>query len=591
MRSIMNKRAAIGYGLTAVAGVVGLLGFFVLVNDHGQSAAEAAAQILVAWTFIGAGLIAWSQRPNSRLGILLVLAGFALMARRFQYSDDSAVFTAGFGMGELWNVLIAHAVLAYPSGRLQSRFERVMVALAYVLVVAFPLATLLVYEPSQSCLYHCGEPNAPHSLLLLHADAGAFDALHDAFRITTYGVLGSILLLLIARRFLTATPSRRRTLAPMIVAGGALAVRAVIEGAITFADYSEGVRTALFWSEVVVLAAVPIALLVGLLRSRLAHAAVADLLPELQRAPAGAVRDALAGALGDPSLDVVYWLEEDRGYVDGEGRPAAPPVETPERAVAMLEQDDRLLGAIVHDPGLRDEPGLVDAAAAAARFALENARLQAELRAQLNAVRGSRARIAAAADAERRRIEQNLHDGAQQRLVALALDLRAAERRITGDPSQPVTPVLSRAVGQLQLAVDELRELAHGLHPSILRQEGLAAALDSLAGTAPLPVTVVSTVRERLTPEAEAAAYFVACEALANVAKHAQASVATVTAMRRNGKLVVEIVDDGVGGADAVHGRGLGGIRDRVEAHGGTLRVVSPPGGGTTVVGVIPCGS
>jgi signal transduction histidine kinase len=590
MRSTVTARTVTAYVLTAAAGVLGLLGFWVLVGPHGQSASEAAAQVVVAWTYVGAGLIAWSQRPQSRVGILLVLAGFALSVRRFQYADDSAVFTAGFGLGELWNVLVAHAVLAYPSGRLQSRFERLVVAFAYVVVVMFPIATLAVYDPGQSCLYHCGESKAPHSFLLVHADPGVFDAFRHAFRITTYAVLGSILLLLILRRFVVATPSRRRMLAPMLVAGVALAVRAVIEGALTFADYSE-TPSALFWSEMVVLAAVPVALLVGLLRSRLAQAAVADLLPGLQRAPAGQVRDVMAQALGDPSLDVVYWLEEEGGYVDEEGRPVAPPVETPERAVAVLEHDGRLLGALVHDPALRDEPGLVDAAAAAARFALENARLHAELRAQLSAVRGSRMRIAAAADAERRRIEQNLHDGAQQRLVALALELRAAERRLAGDASQPIAPVLSGAVDELQRAVDELRELAHGLHPSILRQEGLDAALDSLAGRTPLPVTVVSTVRERLAPEAEAAAYFVACEALANVAKHAHASVATITAMRRNGELVVEIADDGVGGAQAGRGHGLGGIRDRVEAHGGTLRVVSPPGGGTRVVGVIPCGS
>jgi signal transduction histidine kinase len=340
-----------------------------------------------------------------------------------------------------------------------------------------------------------------------------------------------------------------------------------------------------------VLAAVPVALVVGLLRTHLAHGAVATLLLALERLPASAVRDALARALRDPSVEVAFWVPDQRGYVDPDGRPVPSPTETDERAVIHLSHEDDRIAAISHDPALGEDPELVESVAAAARLALENARLHAELRAQLAAVQESRARIAAAADAERRRIEQDLHDGAQQRLVAVALDLRAAERRL-GDRIDPeLRAVFRSAVDELQGAVDELRELAHGVHPSILRQEGLGAALDALAVRAPLPVRVEAAVDGRLAPDVEAAAYFVACEALTNAVKHAGATSATVRAVRDDGFLVVEVEDDGLGGADATRGSGLRGLLDRVEARGGDLRVVSPPGRGTRVVGRIPCGS
>jgi signal transduction histidine kinase len=228
---------------------------------------------------------------------------------------------------------------------------------------------------------------------------------------------------------------------------------------------------------------------------------------------------------------------------------------------------------------------------AAARLALDNARLQAELRAQLVAVRESRARIVAAGDSERRRIEQDLHDGAQQRLVALALELRSAQRRLGSTLDPELEAMLDSTVEQLQQAVEELRELAHGVHPPVLTQGGLSAALDDLARRVPIPVTVLAAPEERLAPDLEATAYFVICEALANVVKHAEASTATISAARANSTLVVEIVDDGVGGADLGRGSGLRGLHDRVEARGGRLQVVSPPGKGTRIVGELPCAS
>jgi signal transduction histidine kinase len=577
--------------LAAVGVVLGVFGYRVLVDRGQQPPEEAAAHIGVAWTFLAAGLIAWGRRPQSRVGALLAAAGFALLVRRFQYSESSALFTAAFALGELSNAFIAHAVLAYPTGRLQSRLEGIFVRAGYLLVFAFPLATLLVYDPRRSCLFYCAFGGPPHSLLLVHPSNGVFDLLRDSYRLGVFGVLGVVFVALIAWKFVNASPPRRRTLAPLAVAGAAAGMRALIEAAITFTTYSEDTRQILFWSQVTAQIAIPIALLAGLLRARLARGDVAHLLLELERTPPAQVRDALSRALGDPSLEVAFWVPERAGYVDAAGQPVALPQDDAGRAITRLEQGAERVAALVHDPALLDEPELIGAVGAAARLALDNARLQAELRAQLVAVRESRARIVAAGDSERRRIEQDLHDGAQQRLVALALELRTAQRRLGGSLDRDLESILDSTVEQLQRAVEELRELAHGVHPPVLTQGGLAAALDDLARRIPIPVRVLAAPQERLAPELEATAYFVVCEALANVVKHAQASAATVSAARANGSLVVEIADDGVGGADLSRGSGLRGLYDRVEARGGRLRVVSPPGGGTRIVGELPCAS
>jgi signal transduction histidine kinase len=209
---------------------------------------------------------------------------------------------------------------------------------------------------------------------------------------------------------------------------------------------------------------------------------------------------------------------------------------------------------------------------------------------QLAKVRESRARIVAAGDEVRRQVERNIHDGAQQRLVSLALELRLAERRLHAGDRSDVDQVLSSAVDELQGAVTELRELAHGVHPAVLTDEGLTGALRLLAARSTVQVKIAATPDRRLPPEIEAAAYYVAAEALTNAAKHSGASQVTISAERHNGTLVVEVADDGCGGADPA-GAGLRGLADRVEAHGGRLRVESPAGAGTQVVGEIPCAS
>jgi signal transduction histidine kinase len=316
---------------------------------------------------------------------------------------------------------------------------------------------------------------------------------------------------------------------------------------------------------------------------------VAELVERLSGAPrAGDLRAALADALGDPSLTIAYWLPERDGYVDAEGRPVALPAQGGSRAVSEIEHEGRRVGAIVHDVALCEEPELVRAAGAAAALALENERLDAELRARIDELSASRSRIVEAGDAERRRLERDLHDGAQQRLVALALALPLARGRIATDP-EGADAVLAGAQRELEQALGELRELARGIHPAVLVDHGLGPALDALAGRAALPVEVAAVPDERLPAAVEAAAYFVVSEALANVAKYARADAAVVTVTRADGRATVEVRDDGVGGADPARGTGLRGLADRVSALDGRLELDSPPGAGTRLRAVIPC--
>jgi signal transduction histidine kinase len=289
-----------------------------------------------------------------------------------------------------------------------------------------------------------------------------------------------------------------------------------------------------------------------------------------------ALQAALGRALGDPGLVVVHAATDGTLPAPGEGQSVAP-----------VERDGRQFAALVYDASLDDDPELVEAVAAAAAIALENELLQVESQARLAELQASRERIVAAGDAERRRLERNLHDGAQQRLVALALQLRLIQAEIRRDPSSAEAAITS-AGDQLAESLGELRELARGLHPAVL-EHGLPAALNSLAARSTVPTAVTCEETDRLPQPLALGMYFVACEALANVAKYAQATAASVSLSRTERGVAIEIADDGVGGADASGGgSGLRGLADRVEALGGHLLVTSPPGAGTVVTADVP---
>jgi signal transduction histidine kinase len=341
----------------------------------------------------------------------------------------------------------------------------------------------------------------------------------------------------------------------------------------------------------VAFAALPWAFVIGLLRTRYTRAgAVGDLVERLNATGIGgeSLRDALSDALGDRSLALAYWSRGSERYVDSHGQPVElPPPTSRSRAVTEIEREALPVAAIVHDAALLDEPGLVRAAGAAAALALENERLEAELKARVAELQVSRAKVIEVGMAERRALERNLHDGAQQRLVALSLQLGLARTKMRDDPDT-AERILDGARVELASALEELRELARGIHPAVLSDRGLQAAVEALAVRSPFPVRVVEVPGERLPEPVEAAAYFVIAEALTNVAKYADATHATVRVATEDGALVVEVRDDGVGGAEIGAGSGLSGLVDRVGACEGSLSVDSPRGAGTTLRAVLP---
>jgi signal transduction histidine kinase len=335
------------------------------------------------------------------------------------------------------------------------------------------------------------------------------------------------------------------------------------------------------------------AFVVGLREQRATRSAVVDLVGGLSGGADTApdrLGAALRSALGDPSLELVAWSPAEHAYVGTAGERLVLPVTEPGRAVTLVEQDGTPVAAMVHDEALLEDPGLVSAVAAAVRLTSDNERLRRELQRQLAEVAASRSRIVAAGDDERRRIERDLHDGAQQRLVTIALALRLADARLDPATDPAAHEALSQAVKDLSEAIVELRDLARGIHPAVLTESGLEVAVGSLVDRSYLPAHL--TVRLGAEPPASvsAAAYFAVSEALTNVAKHARATDVLVEVADHGDMLRILVADNGVGGADPRTGSGLRGLTDRVEAAGGTLYLTSPPAGGTRLEVELPCG-
>ncbi len=527
---------------------------------------------LAGISFMACGLLAWRQRPDSAVGRLLTVTGFGvLLSPVLTQLDSPAAFTADLLFGDLWIALFIALFLSFVTGgRLTSTLDVILVGAFVVDLLVLPFARLL-YLPVEG------------NLLLVSPDAGTASALLNARLVL--GVVAALAVVgVIAARWRSASRPLRRALLPSLWGAFCAVIYAV---ALTSFLVGSPID-ALNWPLNAALVTVPAALAWGLLRSRLARGGLADLFRELGTLRGVRLEAGLAKVLGDPGLVLAYRVPGERSYLDGRGQPVEVPAPGGDRAVAPVERDGRELGMLVYDPSLDDDPELVEAVAAAAAITLDDARLQTESRERLGELRASRERLVAASDAERRRLERNLHDGAQQRLVSVALQLRMIERRVQGDPE--VVEAIKAAGDELSRSLDELRELARGIHPAVLNH-GLKAALDSLASRASVPTAVSFQSPERLPEQVELAAYFVACEALANVAKYAHASSASVRVSRRNGTAAIEIADDGVGGADETAGTGLQGLADRVAALDGTLRILSPLGAGTVVTAELPCGS
>jgi signal transduction histidine kinase len=537
--------------------------------------------LVICWSFIGTGLYAWWRRPTNRFGALMAAVGFTFALGVLTASDNQIVFTIGVLLSSLYFVVFAHMVVAYPDGRLERRWHARLLAGGYALAVLGPLPQLLWgFSPDMPC------DGCPESALLIEHNDNLRAIFNGVTSVLGVAIVGVVLVILL-RRWSRATAPQRRALAPVLWSGVVMLV--LLAGALgTDAAGVSGATDALSTAGLFVFASVPWVFLFSLVRSRVIRAgAVSELLLALGEAPGtGSLRCRLADALGDRSLDIVFWLEDKKKWVDSDGHVVALPSDAVQ-SWTPVEREGRRVGAIVHDPTLSAEPELLRSVAAAAGLAMENERLQAQLRARVEELRASRARIVEAGTQERRRLERNLHDGAQQRLVALSLTLRLAQGKLHADPDR-ADELLNGAQEELTLALGELRELARGIHPAILSDRGLGAALEALAGRAPIAVQLTEVPQDPLPEPIEAAAYFVVAEALTNVVKYAHASQATVRVSRYNGHAVVEIADDGIGGADPGRGSGLRGLADRVSALDGSMELDSPAGSGTRLRAEIP---
>jgi len=556
----------------------------VISSDHvPQKGAAISIGLLITWSFIGTGLYAWWRRPSNRFGSLMTLVGFTFLLGVLTSSDDPVVFTAGVLLSSIYFVVFAHMVLAYPDGRLERPWHKGLIVFGYALAVLGPLPQLLWgFNPNMKC------DGCPESALLIENDATMRDVGNAITSVIGVAVVAIVLVILL-RRWRAATAPQRRALAPVLWSGVAM----LFLLATALGSDAAGVQRltdVLGTLGLVVFASVPWVFLIGLVRSRVVRAgAVSELLQRLGEAPGtGDLRCRLADALGDRSLQLVFWLDDKERWVDSEGHTVALPQDgDPARASTAVELEGRRVGAIVHDITLREDPEMLRSVAAAAGLAVENERLHAQLRARVEELRTSRARIVEAGTQERRRLERNLHDGAQQRLVALSLTMRLAQGKVHKDPAR-ADELLSAAQEELKLALAELRELARGIHPAILSDRGLGAALEALAGRAPIEVHLTELPADPLPEAIEAAAYFMVAEALTNVVKYAHASQATVRVSRYNGHAVVEVADDGIGGADPGRGSGLRGLADRVSALDGSMLLDSPAGAGTRLRAEIP---
>jgi signal transduction histidine kinase len=562
--------------IIALAGCAGagLLLWLALVSDHvAEPGLQAALTIWITLPYILAGVVAWSRRPDSRFGPLMIASGFAMFLSSLGWANAAVPHTIGLAFDLLPAAVFLHVFLAFPSGHLEHPFERALVGASYVVAFGVHLVGLTLggFGPG-NVLEIVSEPQASGTLL----DVELITL--SAFCLIGVGVLA-------VRRRGAGRPLRRSAalLVDSFAFGLVMIAALFIAGAVESPAF-ETIRRAAF----LVVGLAPAAFLIGLLSARLARSALADLLLEMRADPAPAdLRDALARALRDPSLTLAYWLPEYETWADVEGRATSPPAAEDGRAVTLIDRGGEHVAALMHDASLEDEPELLQAVRAAAGIALETARLHAELAARLEELRGSRVRVIEAGQRERQRLERNLHDGAQQRLVALSLELTMLKKQLDADAE--VSTRIDHARDEIATSLQELRDIARGLHPAVVSGHGLSVALDSLAARAPVPVKLNVELEDRLPEPLEVAAYYLVSESLANIGKHAQASTATISVARFNGDVVIEIVDDGIGGADTERGSGLRGLADRVEALDGRLRVWTPVGQGTRVRAEIPC--
>jgi PAS domain S-box-containing protein len=697
------SRLTLALGVALLVVEIAASAALIAINGRDQSLATTGLQFTACAAFVISGLVALAQRPENRTGVYLAVTGYVWAFGALTLMTNEWLFAIGFVLGDLVWIPFTALVLAYPTGRFASRLERTIPIAAGVLVATTSIFKLL-FDPTPAPT-RCDD--CPGSAILV-ADQPAISDTVDGLTSVVGLVLIALVVVILYRRWRNATPASRRVLWP-VLAVGATTLLAV--GLVILADrISDSAARFFQFILFVSFAAMPFAFLFGILRTRLARSSVSQLVVALDRGVP--LRDALADALRDPGLEIVYWLDWRRGlggagWVDARGHAVGDPASDASHSVRFVERGGERVAAVLYDPALDTEREFVEAVTAAAGMALQNERLQAELRAEVNfmstvtntapsllvnvgtdgrirniniaalratglddeerargqyfwdvfidadervemkarfhaaapdfpaaeyenvftnargellviywrsapvhdehgnvasivsgglditdrkrheqELRASRARLVAAADEARQELERNLHDGAQQRLVALSVSLRLAESKLAEDPAA-TSSILAGARQELAQALSELREIARGIHPAVLTDRGLGPAVEGLVARTPVPVEV-DVCPGRLPPAVEAASYYVVAEALTNVAKYSNAAGASVEVTREDGHVVIEVTDDGSGGADPARGSGLRGLADRVAALDGVLSVESTVGQGTRVRAEIP---
>lgn len=507
----------------------------------GRDLRLAAADLATGWVLAGCGLIAWTRRPSNRIGALLTATSATWFLGTFADSGLSSYADFGALFVTLHRGPLFHAVLAYPDGRLRTRFDQGVVTVVY----------------GTSAIASIGDSDG-----------------------VIIGVAALVFASVLAGFIHASAPRRRALRAPLTMAGALAAV--LIAGAVLdLRGASPATDRAVLAAYEVAISATALWFALGLLHAGWTQSTVTGLVIELGGTTGAPLRDRLANALGDSTVVVGYRVAGREGYVDADGHAIELPGAGDGREVTYVGGPDPV-AVLVHDPGAIDDPALLEPVAAATRIAVSNVQLQSEIRDRLDELTRSRRRIVEAADAQRRRLEQQLRVGPQARLAKVAALLD--DRR---DTTVANDSMLAETVDEVAHARDELSEFARGIHPRILSDGGLDAALEDLAGRAAVPVDL-SPCGQRFDAAIEAGAYFVCAEALANVGKYAQATSAAVSVRREGNRLTVSIADDGIGGANPSAGSGLRGLRDRVEALGGMLSVESRVGAGTRVVATLP---
>ena len=574
MRSLAMALVLVG----VVVAVLGGIEIALLVRANSAGLWVVLLFPVVGLAYAAGGFVAWWRRPNNRMGTILVFDGIVWLLTGLANTDVVALSAIGVVLATVPLAVVVHLVLAFPSGQLRSALSRgtVLVAYGVTLVLQVPLYLLAPGASPNGVLAIADRPGLVNWAIWTQRSVGL------AVMAVTAVILGA--------RLLAATPRQRRVLAPLYCYG-VLVVPAVPLMATVVAPLTGMSPLVRATVQVGMLSIAPAAFVVSILTGGFARTGeiqeLSAWLASVDDRPA--IADALAKALGDDSLQLVFWESSAEAYVDSDGRPFALPGAGSGRGAVEVELSHRRIGAIVYDDAVVEDPELVAAAGSVVAIAIEHQRLSDQLLTSNQQLQQSRARLVEAADRERRRIAQNLHDGLQAELVLVALE---AQRLATVEGTPPQAAEAATALrARIDVVAAELRGLVHSVMPAPLIERGLGAATEDLVDRIPIPTSLDLEMNGALPTAVQSTAYFIVAEGLTNAVKHARARNIAVRLAQCEKSLTIEISDDGIGGAAPSAGLGLGGLADRVDALGGQLRIVSPAGRGTHLLADLPCGS